>query len=432
MRDNQVHLKFILRALHHRNYRLFFGGQSISLIGTWMQQVAMSWLVYRITHSALLLGFVGFASQIPVFLFASLAGVYVDRWNRHRILVTTQILSLFQALVVAMLTLTGAVHVWHLIVLSLLIGLINAFDMPARQAIVAELIEDPADLGNAIALNSLMFNSARLIGPALAGLLIGLVGEGPCFAINGISFLAIIVALLAMRIPSPTRTSSPSRVWQDFKAGYAYALGFAPIRAILLQLSLMSFMGMSYAVLMPVFAKDILHGGPHTLGFLMSATGVGAVAGALYLASRRSILGLGRLIVYASILFGFGVIAFSLSRMLLLSMALMLIAGFGMMVQMAACNTILQSIVEEDKRGRIMSIYATAFIGMAPLGNLFAGGLATWIGAPNALILSGAVCIAGALVFAAHLPRIGKEVRMIYIEKGIITGSEAHSVLREE
>ena len=424
MRDNQVNLKFILRALRHRNYRLFFGGQGVSLIGTWMQQIAMSWLVYRLTHSALLLGIVGFSSQIPVFLFASVAGVYADRWNRYRILVATQTLSLLQALILAMLTLTGVVHIWHIISLSLFIGVINALDMPTRQSFVVELIEDPADLGNAIALNSLMFNGARLIGPAVAGLLIGLVGEGTCFAVNAISFLGIILALLAMKVPKQTMASRTSRVWQDFKEGYAYAFGFASIRHILLQLGLMSFMGMSYVVLMPIFAKDILHGGPHTLGFLMSATGIGAVAGALYLASRQTILGLGRRIVYASVLFGMGVIAFSFSRLLIASMAMMLIAGFGMIVQMAASNTILQSIVDDDKRGRVMSIYATAFIGMSPLGNLFAGALASWIGAPDALILSGIICIIGALYFATRLPEIRKEVRPIYAQKGIIPGIE--------
>jgi len=424
MSENQVSFKFILRALHHRNYRLFFGGQSISLIGTWMQQIAMSWLVYRLTNSALLLGIVGFSSQIPVFLFASIAGVYADRWNRYRILVVTQTFAMIQALILAFLTLVGAIHVWYIIVLSIFLGVINAFDMPARQSFVVELIEKTEDLGNAIALNSLMFNGARLIGPAVAGLLIGLLGEGVCFLINGISFLGIIIALLAMRIPKKERIVRTSHVWQDFREGYSYAFGFAPIRYILFQLGLMSFMGMSYVVLMPIFARDVLHGGPHTLGFLMTASGLGALAGSIYLASRQTILGLGRLIVYASAVFGAGMIAFSLSKVLILSLSMMLIAGFGMIVQMASSNTILQSIVEEDKRGRVMSIYATAFIGMAPLGNLFAGSLASWIGAPNTLIVSGAACIMGSLIFAVNLPQIRKEVRPIYIKMGIISEIE--------
>jgi MFS family permease len=424
MSENQVSFKFILRALHHRNYRLFFGGQSISLIGTWMQQIAMSWLVYRLTNSALLLGVVGFSSQIPIFLFASVAGVYADRWHRYRILVVTQTLAMIQALILAFLTLIGAIQVWHIIVLSIFLGLINAFDMPTRQSFIVELIEKAEDLGNAIALNSLMFNGARLVGPAVAGILIGLLGESVCFLINGISFLGIIIALLAMKVPKKEKVVRTSHVWQALREGYSYAFGFVPIRYILLQLGLMSFMGMSYVVLMPIFAKDILHGGPHTLGFLMAASGIGAMAGSIYLASRQTILGLGRFIAYAFAIFGIGVIAFSLSKILIISLSMMLIAGFGMIVQMASSNTILQSIVQEDKRGRVMSIYATAIIGMTPLGNLFAGSLASWIGAPNTLIISGIACIIGSLIFAMNLPQIRKEVRPIYIKMGIISGIE--------
>jgi len=425
MRENQVSSKFILRALHHRNYRLFFGGQSISLIGTWMQQIAMSWLVYRLTNSALLLGVVGFSSQIPVFLFASIAGVYADRWNRHRILVVTQILAMIQALILAFLTLMGAIQVWHIIVLSIFLGVVNAFDMPTRQSFIVELLEKAEDLGNAIALNSFMFNGARLVGPAVAGILIGIMGEGVCFLINGISFLGIVFALIAIRVPERKKVVRASRrMWQDLREGYSYAFGFAPIRYILLQLGLMSFMGMSYVVLMPIFAKDILHGGPHTLGFLMAASGVGALAGSIYLASRQTILGLGRFIACASAVFGVGIVAFSLSKILIISLSMMLITGFGMIVQMASSNTILQTIVDEDKRGRVMSIYATAFIGMAPLGNLFAGSLASWIGAPNTLIVSGIACIIGSLLFAVNLPQIRKEIRPIYIKMGIISEIE--------
>ena len=281
---------------------------------------------------------------------------------------------MIQALILAFLTLTGAIQVWHIIVLSILLGMINAFDMPTRQSFIVELIENADDLGNAIALNSLMFNGARLVGPAVAGILIGYLGEGVCFLINGISFLGIVFALLAIRIPEKkTVVRATRRLWQDLRDGYAYAFGFVPIRYILLQLGLMSFMGMSYAVLMPIFAKDILHGGPHTLGWLMAVSGLGALTGSIYLASRETILGLGRFIPYASALFGIGIIVFALSQTLILSLAMMFIAGVGMIVQMAASNIILQSIVEEDKRGRVMSIYTTAFIGMVPLGNLFAG-----------------------------------------------------------
>ena len=422
--SKEVTAKFILRALHHKNYRLFFGGQSISLIGTWMQQIAMSWLVYRLTNSALLLGIVGFSSQIPVFLLASIAGVYADRWNRHRILVATQTLSMIQALTLAFLALTGTIHVWQIIALSIAIGVINAFDMPTRQSFIVEIVDKPEDLGNAIALNSFMFNGARLVGPAIAGILIGFLGEGICFLINGLSFVGIIMALLAIKVPEREKAAHTSRLWHDLKEGYSYAFGFAPIRYILLQLGLMSFMGMSYAVLMPIFAKDILHGGPHTLGFLMAASGIGALTGSVYLASRQTILGLGRLIAYASVIFGMGIIAFSFSKILIVSLSMMFLTGFGMIVQIASANTILQSIVEEDKRGRVMSIYTTAIIGMAPIGNLFAGALASLIGAPNTLILSGSACIIGSLLFALKLPHIRKKVRPIYVKMGIISELE--------
>ena len=422
--SKEITAKFIVRALHHKNYRLFFGGQSISLIGTWMQQIAMSWLVYRLTGSALLLGIVSFSSQIPVFLLASIAGVYADRWNRHRMLVATQTLSMIQALILAFLTLYGTIQVWQIIALSIFIGVINAFDMPTRQSFIVQIVDKPEDLGNAIALNSFMFNGARLIGPAVAGILIGLVGEGVCFLINGLSFVGIIIALLAIRVPKRKKAAHISRLWQDLKEGYSYAFGFAPIRYILLQLGLMSFMGMSYAVLMPIFAKDILHGGPHTLGFLMAASGIGALTGSVYLASRQTILGLGRLIAYASFIFSMGIIAFSFSNILIVSLSMMFVAGFGMIVQIASANTILQSIVEEDKRGRVMSIYTTAIIGMAPIGNLFAGALASWIGAPQALILSGLSCIIGSLFFVMKLPHIRKKVRPIYVKMGIISELE--------
>ena len=422
--SKEITAKFILRALHHRNYRLFFGGQSISLVGTWMQQIAMGWLVYRLTNSALLLGLVSFSSQIPVFLFASIAGVYADRWNRHRMLVATQTLSMIQALTLAFLALTGTIHVWQIIALSIFIGVINAFDMPTRQSFIVQIVDKAEDLGNAIALNSFMFNGARLIGPAIAGILIGFLGEGICFLINGLSYVGIIIALLAIKVPKRKKAVHASRLWQDLKEGYSYAFGFAPIRYILLQLGLMSFMGMSYAVLMPVFAKDILHGGPHTLGFLMAASGIGALTGSVYLASRQTILGLGRLIAYASVIFGMGIIAFSLSKILIVSLSMMFLTGFGMIVQIASSNTILQSIVEEDKRGRLMSIYTTAIIGMAPIGNLFAGALASWIGAPNTLILSGLSCIIGSLLFIMKLPHIRKKVRPIYVKMGIISELE--------
>ncbi|MBU2497934.1 MAG: MFS transporter [Proteobacteria bacterium] len=413
-------LKFVIRALRHRNYRLFFGGQSISLIGTWMQRIALSWLVYRLTNSPFLLGFVGFAGQIPTFLLAPFAGVLADRYNRQRLLVLTQILATVQAFTLALLVLTGAVLVWHIVVLSVVLGVVNAFDMPTRQAFVMEMVEEKEDLANAIALNSSMVNSARLLGPSIAGVLIAAVGEGTCFLINGISYLPVIAALLAMTFRPRDSKPRPLQVWQGLKDGIIYASGFAPIRAILLLLALVSLMGMPYVVLMPVFAKDILHGGPHTLGFLMGGSGMGALGGALYLASRKTVLGLGKKMVMASGMFGIGLIAFSLSRVLWISLVLMLITGFGQMVEMASSNTILQTIVEDDKRGRVMSFFAMAFMGMAPFGSLLAGFLASKIGAPGTLLIGGTACLLGAALFSHRLPALREMVRPIYVRMGIL------------
>jgi MFS family permease len=413
-------LTSIIRALRHRNFRLFFGGQSISLIGTWMQRVALGWLVYRLTNSPFLLGLVGFSGQIPAFLLAPLAGVLADRWNRQRMLILTQTVAMIQALALSLLVLTGTVMVWHIISLSVLLGIINAFDMPTRQSFMVEMVEEKEDLANAIALNSSMVNSARLLGPSIAGILVAAVGEGICFLINGISYLTVIGALLAMRIVPKNLKPQRSRVWHGLKEGFAYASAFAPIRAVLLLLGLVSLMGMPYIVLMPVFAKDILHGGAHALGFLMGASGLGALAGAIYLASRKTVLGLGRLIAVAASIFGLGIIAFSFSRLLWLSLPLMLMTGFGQMVQMASSNTVLQTIVDDDKRGRIMSFYTMAFMGGAPLGSLFAGALASSIGAPHTLLIGGTTCLMGSAFFAHRLPALRKIARPIYVRMGII------------
>ena len=419
--NNTNGLKLVFRSLSHRNYRLFFGGQGISLIGTWMQQVAMSWLVYRLTQSALLLGVVGFTSRIPTFLLASLAGVLADRWNRHHVLVMTQTLSMIQAMILAILVLTQTVAVWHIISLSLFLGLINALDIPTRQSFVVDMIEKKEDLGNAIALNSSIVNGARLIGPSVAGMLIATLGEGMCFLINALSFVAVILALLAMKITPKKREFQNSKVLQGLKEGFSYAFGFAPIRSVLLLLALVSLMGMPFTVLMPIFSEKVLHGGPKTLGFLLGATGVGAVSGSIYLASRKSVLGLGRIIVISSNLFGIGLIGFSLSHLFWLSLLTMLVAGFGMMVQMASSNTILQTIVEEDKRGRIMSFYAMAFMGMAPFGSLLAGSLANKMGAPATVMIGGVACVLGSGLFAKKLPTLREMTRPIYIEKGILS-----------
>jgi MFS family permease len=413
-------LKFLMRALAYRNYRLFFGGQSLSLIGTWMQQIAMSWLVYRMTNSVFLLGLIGFTGQIPTVIFGSFAGVYADRLNRRNLLIATQTFAMLQAFLLAFLTLTGSVAVWHLIVLSIILGTVNAVDVPVRQSFVIDMVENKNDLGNAIALNSFMFNGARLVGPSIAGLLIAYVGEGVCFLLNGISYFAIILALIAMRTTQRVRQQSSDAVFHELKEGFQYAAGFAPIRYIILLVGLLSLLSMPYIVLMPVFARDILHGGSHTLGFLMGATGIGALTGALYLASRKSVIGLGRLITVSTCVFGCGLIAFSFSRYLPLSLCLMLVTGFGMIVCMASCNTIVQTVVDEDKRGRVMSFYAIAFVGMAPFGSLIGGSLAHNIGAPLTLSLCGVSSIVGAIFFYKRLPEIRKFVRPIYLHMGII------------
>ena len=414
-------INLIFRALYHRNYRLFFGGQGISLIGTWMQQIAMSWLVYRMTSSAFLLGLIGFSSQICSFFFSPFAGVISDRWNRHHILVVTQSLAMIQAFVLAILTLMGMIGVHHLIVLSLFLGFVNAFDMPTRQAFVVEMVEKREDLGNAIALNSFLFNGARLVGPSIAGLLISILGEGMCFLLNAVSFLAVIMALLAMKMTPHKRESEKTRVLQGFKEGFIYAFGFPPIRTILFFLSWLSLVATANTTLMPVFAKDILHGDAKTYGFLMAAIGVGAIIGAIYLASRRSVLGLGRIIAIASGIFGVGLISFSLSHALWLSLLLLLLTGFGMMVHMASSNTILQTMVDDDKRGRVMSLYVMAFMGMAPFGSLAGGSLAGTIGAPSTLIIGGASCILGSFLLMRKLPSLREMGRPIYMRKGILS-----------
>ncbi len=413
-------IQSILRSLQHRNFRLFFGGQAVSLVGTWMQQIAMSWLVYRLTDSALLLGVVGFSSQIPTFVFAPIAGVYADRLNRYHLLIATQTLAMVQSFVLAFLTLTGIVQVWHIIALSLFLGFVYSLDIPVRQSFFVEMLDRKEDLGNAIALNSFLFNGARLIGPSIAGVLIAVTGEGICFLLNGVSFFAIILALLAMRIPKKEISVRHTRLKEGLTEGYRYVRDFVPIRYILLQLALMSFMGMPYAVLLPVFARDILMGGPHTLGFLMAASGLGALTGALFLASRRTVLGLGRWITLTSGVFGAGIIAFAVSKVLLFSMVMMFVTGFGMMVQMASSNTILQTIVDEDKRGRVMSFFTVSFMGMAPFGSLFAGSLASVIGAPGTLVITGACCIIGAVLFYRRLPEIRRHIRPIYQKMGIV------------
>ncbi len=413
-------IHFIFRALRFRNYRLYFMGQGISLIGTWMQRIAISWLVYRLTNSMFLLGFVGFATQMPTFLLGPIAGVAADRFNRYRILLITQIFAMIQAVIFAILVLTDTIRVWEIVVLGSVLGIINAFDTPSRQSLMVDMIEDRSDLSNAIALNSSMVNGARLIGPSIAGILIAAFGEGVCFLSNAISYIAVIAALLGMRLKIVESIRSKQDLFGHFKDGFKYAFGFPPIRSVLMLISLISLMGMPYTVLMPIFARDILGGGAHTLGFLMASAGAGALLGAFYLASRKTVVGLGKVVPTAAALFGCGLILFSISRQTWLSMILLFFAGMGMMVQMAASNTILQTIVDDDKRGRVMSFYAMSFFGMVPLGNLLAGSLASSIGPSWTIVMGGLSCMIGAAVFMRKLPVYRKMVRPIYIRKGII------------
>lgn len=409
-----------LRALRHRNFRLYFTGQAISITGTWMQQVAMSWLVYRLTGSSVALGLVAFASNLPSFLLAPFAGVLADRWSRYRMVVTTQVLSLLQASVLATLVLTGVVEVWHVIALAAFLGTVNGFDVPARQSLLVELVNGPEDLANAIALNSSMFNGARMVGPAIAGVLIGVAGEGLAFALNAASYVAVIGGLLSMDVPPPRPAEGRPPVLRTLAEGFRYAFGFPPIRAILIVLALVSLLGMPYTVLLPVFATEVLGGGPHTLGFLVSAAGLGALSAALYLASRSTVRGLGRVIVVAASLFGAGLVAFALSRTTWLSLGLLLVTGFGVMATTASINTVLQTIVDDDKRGRVMSLYTMAFMGMAPFGGLLAGTLASRIGAPGTVLLGGVATLATALAFAYRLPSLREDVLPIYRRLGII------------
>jgi MFS family permease len=444
------------RALRHRNFRLFFGGQSISLIGTWMTRIATSWLVYRLTGSALLLGTVSFAGQIPTFLLAPFAGVWVDRLDRRQVLIWTQALSMVQSLMLAALTFSGHITVAWILALSVMQGAINAFDMPGRQAFTVQMVGNRDDLSNAIAINSSMVNMARLVGPSLAGMVIAVSSEAWCFLIDGLSYIAVIASLLAMHIDAPAVRRKATSTLHELKEGWSYVSGFHAIRTILLLFAAVSLVGMPFVVLMPIFAVNVLHGGPHTLGFLMGAMGVGALISALSLAVRKSVRGLIRMIPIAATVFGLGLIGFGLSRSFWLSMVMVLIAGMGMMQGMAASNTIIQTLVSEDKRGRVMSYYTMTFMGMAPFGALLAGfmthgigrsivglsgfGLsganraqplrllaqfvAQGVGAPRTVIINGVVVLLGAAWFFTRLPALRRTVRPIYQQMGIIPAPE--------
>jgi len=419
------------RALRHRNFRLFFGGQSISLIGTWMTRIATAWLVYRLTKSSLLLGTVSFAGQIPTFLLAPFAGVLVDRMDRRHVLIWTQALAMVQSLALAALTLTHLINIHEVLALSVFQGIINAFDMPGRQAFMVQMVEDRGDLSNAIAINSSMVNLARLIGPSLAGLVIAATSEGWCFLIDGVSYIAVIVSLLLMKVHVEAIKRATTSMVDQLKEGWTYVSNFTPIRTILLLFALISLMGMPFVVLMPVFAAQVLHGGPHTLGFLMGALGVGALISALSLVLRKSVRGLLKMIPVAASVFGIGLVGFGFSNMLWLSLLLMLVTGFGMMQGMTASNTIIQTLVPEDKRGRVMSYYTVAFVGMAPFGSLLAGALGHTIGSQRTVMISGVACIIGALWFWTRLKAIRKEMRPAYEQLGILQ-PKVPAVVEEE
>lgn len=418
--DNTGRFKQTFRSFRYSNYRLFFAGQGISLIGTWMQRIAMPWLVYHMTGSVLLLGVVSFAGQVPTFLLAPVAGVLTDRWNRYYLLIAAQVLAMIQAVVFTILFYADVLQMWHIFILSVVWGIFNAFDVPSRHAFVVDMVLEKEDLGNAIALNSLMFNGARLIGPSIAGIMLATAGEGICFLINSISYLFVIGSLLIMKVNKPEHYPTGTPIITELKDGFRYAFGFPPIKHIILLLSVVSIMSMPYAVLMPVFAKEILQGDSTTFGFLMGAAGLGALAGGIYLASKRTLLRLGSIIPFAAAVFGAGAIGLSFSRSILLSLFLMVIAGLGLMLHTASSNTILQTITEDDKRGRIMSLYTMAIMGTAPFGSLMAGSLAKVIGAPNTILAGGIISIIGAYYFYRKLPELENLVRPIYIRMGII------------
>lgn len=419
-RDDSGRLKLIFRSFRYRNYRLFFIGQTISLTGTWMQRIAMPWLVYHLTGSAMLLGVVSFAGQIPTFLLAPVAGVLTDRLNRYHVLIASQILAMLQAVVLTVLFYADILEMWHIICLSIVWGIFNAFDVPSRHSFVVDMVHEKEDLGNAIALNSLMFNGARLIGPSFAGIMLATAGEGICFLLNAISYIFVIGSLLIMKVNKPVPRDKGTRITAELKEGFRYAFGFSPIKHIILLLSLVSIMSMPYVVLMPVFAKEILNGNSRTFGFLMGAAGLGALAGGLYLASRKTLLKLGSIIPYSAAIFGAGVIALSFSKSIWLSLIMMVFAGLGLMLNTASSNTILQTITDDDKRGRIMSLYTMAIIGTAPFGSLLAGWLAKVAGTPNTILAGGIICIAGAFYFLRKLPELKIIVHPIYVKMGII------------
>jgi len=415
-------LKNIFSSLRSRNYRLYFTGQGISLIGTWMQNIALSWLVYRLTGSVFLLGLIGFTNQIPTFVLAPFSGVLTDRYNRQRIMIMTQLLFMLQALTLTLLVLLNLIEVWHIIVLSIISGIISAFDAPARQSLVIDLIDTPDDLGNAIALNSAIFNGARLIGPAIAGVTIAAVGEGICFLLNTLSFTAVVASLLRIRIPVKQVTTQSTNFRKSFTEGIKYTFQSVPIRTLIMLLATLSLFGFPFMILMPAYAKDIIQGGSDTLGFLMSSMGAGALISAIYMASRKTVLGLGKIISVNTALLGLAVVLASFSTKMYFSLIVFFFGGLSMIMSLAAINTMLQTIADEDKRGRVMSFYAMALMGTTPIGNLLAGTIASGIGIPFTLLIGGFITMVSGLVFGLKRKSLQKYVHPIYINKGILPG----------
>ena len=409
----------VFASLKSYNFRLYFGGQCISLIGTWMQQIAMSWLVFRLTGSVLLLATVTFTAQIPILVATPYMSVFVDRFDRRKLLVLTQTLSMIQALLMAILTLTGFVQVWHIMVLSLLIGLINALDNPTRQSFYPSLVS-PDKLSNAIALNSAVINGSRLIGPAVGGVLIGLLGEGICFLLNGISYIAVIVALLLMRLPSTRGCTVKQKVLEDMRDGFRYVVRNIPIRTLLLLMSAISFFGLPLMTFIPAYVKTILHGESEMLGLLLSCIGVGSFVAALYLAARKSVLGLGKVVMLSGVLLGIGLSVMAFVTIPWVAAVLCLPIGFTIIAAVASINTLLQTLSGEDKRGRVMGYMAMAFMGMAPVGSMVLGAIEKWIGLQMIILLSGICCFIAALVFEYYRPLVRKHAHPVYIEKGII------------
>lgn len=410
----------MFRALKSRNYRLFWFGQMVSLMGTWMEQTAMSWLLYKLTNSALLLGVIAFLGQAPGFFIAPFAGTLADRFNRRNILLTTQSLAMLQAVIVTYLTLSGKVQVVHLMCLGVFLGIVVGVETPVRQSFVVDMLERPEDLSNAISLNSSIFNSARFIGPAIAGVAVAQVGEGWCFLINAVSYSAVILALLAMRLKPKILPAPEGGYLKSIREGFVYAYQFEPIRLILMMVATLSLVALPYTVIMPVYARTVLHGGPETLGYLLGTAGAGALLGALWLAARKNALGLSRLIPVAILIFGTGLIGFGLSRIVWLSYILLFITGFGMITQLASCNIILQTLADDDKRGRVMSLYTMSFLGVAPFGSLMIGWLANHIGVSWTLCIGGTISILAGIYFTFRLPGLRVLMRPVYIQKGIL------------